>query len=603
MSRITVGGVALCLGAAVFTGTASGVITVSCDPSVAGPTGNDVIQVDCTIVTDASVSLNSYKITMPCAWTVDPGAGGSIDHLTIPATACTFVGTDDPACDFAGYQAACDGANICFSSAQCGGDPCVEDPNNPGVKFCEGSGTCVTPSPFIDTLRSDFVFLGQQPFLVDVDLGSCPGVDPFVLGTLPSGEGVDLIPSAACASDLDCPPFSPCVTPSFDPCPEDEPGCVCNARKYVGSFLYRVSACAEASFSVTIVGNSTPPMAPDASQVTDSADMLVQLAGDSAVVSVDVGLCCADGQSCLGDFNEYCCLNVEGGILAISTATCQGPSPDPCVCDEGEHSQCDDGTACTDDFCAPQNAASNEVGCINADNVPGGFCCDPTGEGPLDPINDGNPCTVDSCLNGVYPAVHDGPAADGQQCESDGIECTLDACLNGSCAHDVAGANGVGCTSDGNPCTLDVCDTGVCIHDAAATEGLACPGDGDFCTVDECSSGVCTHADINLMVCEALAECPSNASNCTGSGGNPGLCECTPPKGPCYGDIFPPGGNGTADIDDLLCLLSGFANFADCSAGDIFPCGGNGIIDIDDVVGGLNAFSGISNCEGVPPCS
>ena len=62
-------------------------------------------------------------------------------------------------------------------------------------------------------------------------------------------------------------------------------------------------------------------------------------------------------------------------------------------------------------------------------------------------------------------------------------------------------------------------------------------------------------------------------------------------------------GNGTADIDDLLCLLAGFANFADCSAGDIFPCGGNGIIDIDDVVGGLIAFTGTSNCAGVPPCS
>ncbi len=192
----------------------------------------------------------------------------------------------------------------------------------------------------------------------------------------------------------------------------------------------------------------------------------------------------------------------------------------------------------------------------------------------MDPLDDGDPCTLDFCLNDSYPAVHDAP-----------------------------GANGDPCASDGDVCTLDVCDNGTCIHDPAGADGSPCAGDGDFCTVDECSGGVCTHANINSMVCEALAECPPNASNCTGSVGNPGLCECTPPKGPCYGDIFPPGGNGTADIDDLLCLLAGFANFADCSAGDIVPCAGNGIIDIDDVLGGLIAFTGNSICEGVPPCS
>ncbi len=65
----------------------------------------------------------------------------------------------------------------------------------------------------------------------------------------------------------------------------------------------------------------------------------------------------------------------------------------------------------------------------------------------------------------------------------------------------------------------------------------------------------------------------------------------------CRADVFPPGGSGVTDIDDILCGLQGFADMASCPDADLIPCGGNGIIDIADIVALLQAFAG--TC---PPC-
>ncbi|MEK6674799.1 MAG: hypothetical protein AABZ47_03995 [Planctomycetota bacterium] len=46
------------------------------------------------------------------------------------------------------------------------------------------------------------------------------------------------------------------------------------------------------------------------------------------------------------------------------------------------------------------------------------------------------------------------------------------------------------------------------------------------------------------------------------------------------------------DLDDLLCLLSGFADLPMCPQGDIAPCGGSGgPIDVDDLISLLEAFA------------
>lgn len=66
-------------------------------------------------------------------------------------------------------------------------------------------------------------------------------------------------------------------------------------------------------------------------------------------------------------------------------------------------------------------------------------------------------------------------------------------------------------------------------------------------------------------------------------------CECA------YGDV---NCSGLVNLDDILCVLSGFANLASCPNGDIAPCQGNGFINLDDILAVLGAFAGQNLC----PC-
>lgn len=68
------------------------------------------------------------------------------------------------------------------------------------------------------------------------------------------------------------------------------------------------------------------------------------------------------------------------------------------------------------------------------------------------------------------------------------------------------------------------------------------------------------------------------------------LCELTY----SYGDVNYSG--GTVNLDDILCVISGFANSAACPGADISPCYQNGVIDLSDILAELGAFAGNSSC-------
>jgi hypothetical protein len=54
--------------------------------------------------------------------------------------------------------------------------------------------------------------------------------------------------------------------------------------------------------------------------------------------------------------------------------------------------------------------------------------------------------------------------------------------------------------------------------------------------------------------------------------------------------------NGIVNLDDILCVLGGFAAIADCPSADLNPCGGNGIVNLDDILSVLAAFGGANQC-------
>jgi hypothetical protein len=107
---------------------------------------------------------------------------------------------------------------------------------------------------------------------------------------------------------------------------------------------------------------------------------------------------------------------------------------------------------------------------------------------------------------------------------------------------------------DDNDCTSDVCGGAACQY---VNNNNLCD-DGDPCTAaDICTAGACAGTQTPLY----------------------------------YGDVYPPGGDGNLDVGDVLCVVSGFTNPADCPGGDIAPCGGDGTIDLADVLASLDIFA------------
>lgn len=148
---------------------------------------------------------------------------------------------------------------------------------------------------------------------------------------------------------------------------------------------------------------------------------------------------------------------------------------------------------------------------------------------------------------GVYTAEVSGPCGTGTSNPANLTVLTLASC------------------NDGNDCTTDLCSpVAGCIHPYNTN---LCD-DGDPCTeVDACELGSCVGTQVVRL----------------------------------FGDIMPSGGDGVSDVDDLLCVLAGIANFADCSDGDLMPCvTGDGVIDVDDLLAELGCFASNYACS--HPC-
>jgi hypothetical protein len=164
------------------------------------------------------------------------------------------------------------------------------------------------------------------------------------------------------------------------------------------------------------------------------------------------------------------------------------------VCGAGTPLAVDDGNPCTADACDPvtgvqHNPLWNGSSCADANACNGAEACQngSCGAGTAPTIDDGNPCTADSCdaLTGVTHT----PLAQGTSC-SDGNACNgVEACTStGQCL-----ASTTPTVDDGNPCTADACDPTQGITHVPVASGLSC-ADSTVCNGDErCNAlGSCT---------------------------------------------------------------------------------------------------------------
>jgi hypothetical protein len=127
--------------------------------------------------------------------------------------------------------------------------------------------------------------------------------------------------------------------------------------------------------------------------------------------------------------------------------------------------------------------------------------------------------------------------------------------------------------------------------------GIAVATVGESATY-EVTGGIHFGTGVPGTPCVAVVDCRNDPAN--------NACNAVTCTGTCtyacrkFGDITPATcpnmGCGVVNLDDILCLLTGFGNFASCPNGDLRPCGGNGIINLDDILDALAAFGGDNPC-------
>ena len=266
---------------------------------------------------------------------------------------------------------------------------------------------------------------------------------------------------------------------------------------------------------------------------------------------VPAGTLCDDGDCCtVVDTCQPCDPATDEGCGAHGMSCwgavkdCSDDDPctlDACACSDEDDPYCqhppaENGTACDYD-------ASD---CTVGDTCLGGTCI--LSE-PL-PLNDGNPCTVDSCVKGqiLHDKLLEGQCDDGDECTTDD-HCYLGNCVGGppvSCVKPPCGSSascvtGAGCVvewlpagaicTDGNACTLgDHCDAG---HNCTPTAFQNCE-DGDPCTDDACVPGtgcvsILNQEDCPTGPCAAAGGC-DDGNPCTNDSCDEatGTCENVP---------------------------------------------------------------------------
>jgi hypothetical protein len=341
------------------------------------------------------------------------------------------------------------------------------------------------------------------------------------------------------------------------------------------------------------------------------ASPVVCVAGDSCHVAgacePSTGVCSnpakADGSAC----------NDGNGCTQLDTCqagTCTGSSPVACAAIDACHGvgACDAITGvCSNPVLAPGSSCSDGNACNGLETCTAAGAC-LAGTPPT--IDDGNPCTVDSCTPasgvshvalGAGASCSDGNACNGLEtcnvsgtCQSgpppsldDGNPCTVDSCDPSSGVSHVQSAAGASC-SDGNACNgQETCDAA-----GACRPGVApAVDDGNPCTTDGCDPALgVTHAPVQGGTpCGDAAPCAEPA-RCDGAGScKPGGALVTSDNDPCTADSCDPVA-GLLHLPIPGCDVGG-STWRSCSAGRPSPRDGAAVA-FDPVAQAVVAFGG-----------
>lgn len=262
---------------------------------------------------------------------------------------------------------------------------------------------------------------------------------------------------------------------------------------------------------------------------------------------------------------------------------------------------CDDQNACSVDSCDPVSGScvfvNNNVTCTPIiPNACYTYACVDKQCKPVTPkdCNDNNPCTQDTCENGVCKntIINGGSCDDGNLCTE------KDTCnSNGVCAGTAINCN------DNNECTTDTCVSGICQN---SPNSNTCSSSNKCALSSVCINRVCTPTQFktctakscNNAQCNSISgECeyiPDDTKTCGDEDNNKcttnfckaGVCantpvKCDPATSPCVETFCNPdnGACGLRSNDSLTCSDGNSCTTDKCSAGQ---CVATPIICSDD---------------------
>jgi hypothetical protein len=418
-----------------------------------------------------------------------------------------------------------------------------------------------------------------------------------------------------CASKFDCSVGSTCLNPNtaISQCSACTTDADCNDTKSCTTDVCDLSGSKGVCTNVKTDSNCCEDPADPCSDGKPCTNDSCDVANKTCLHNQPLGACCADSE-CVSD--DVC--KVGGCIAFQCRYGIDGFKPD--CCDATTNSLCDDKDYCTIDTCSV-GKPGGWTQCAHTADPGKPNCCDPA----KDTCDDGQPCTLDQCLNNQ--CVHtidkacckqdvdcddknlctiDSCNVAQQHCNhaqvenccnlnsecADGLYCTTDYCdvpIN-TCKHNLLFATccdeDTGC-NDNKLCTSDVCVNHQCLGlpiagCCDANNAYAICNDSQFCTIDSCdlTKNTCVHVNNgDTTCCDSAATCNdgdcSTLDTCSSSNtcinkADPYACkndqDCDDGK-PCTADKCDVGANGCGGciytLIDKCCTTDDYCIAAD----------------------------------------
>jgi len=435
----------------------------------------------------------------------------------------------DGAC-VSGEAILCDDGIACTLDAcdEASGGSCVSFAQNAncddgvycnGLEICDPLADCQPGAPIV---CNDGV--GCTVDGCDEEAGACS----FLADDAACQDGQVCNGAEICDLGADCQPGAPpsCddgIGCTSDTCSEEAGGCLNQPVDAVcddGVFCNGVEQC-----NAAVGCEAGPPVACPNDGIACTLEACDELALGCETtldnVACGAGSFCTTGGCIAGDpcNDDAAC---SDGIACNGIEVCDLSMGAPGVCSPGTPLACDDGVACTIDYCVEPGVCSFDPldGLCGNGNVCDGLeTCNPAlgcqAGAPLS-CGDGIPCTTDGCnpVTGCFNNPQNLFCSDGSFCNGNEVCNPATGCQPGT---------PVNCGSDGIACTTEVCNDmlGGC---AAIPNDDVC-GCGESCVP---ALGGCA-VDCSIATCEGQVwEC----GNCADDDGD---CAVDADDGECFG--------------------------------------------------------------------